>query len=132
MHLLLGRNRMESAARPAIASTLFDSHAQPALAGTRGTAEARHLVLRAEGFDIHVKIWGPASGRQMAGQILARGAAVPVEGARLHLLREGERMASTVADRIGEFGFNSVPEGLLSIQVDLPNLTVVGALNLEK
>jgi hypothetical protein len=123
---------MESAAKPATASTLFDSHAQPTLAGTRGAADARHLVLRAEGFDIHVKIWGTTPNRQMAGQILARGAALPVEGARLHLLRDGERLSTTLADILGEFTFNNVPEGLLSLQVDLPNLTVVGALSLDK
>jgi hypothetical protein len=123
---------MESAAKPATASTLFDSHAQPSLSGTRGAADARHLVLRAEGFDIHVKIWGTVPNRQMAGQILARGAALPVEGARLHLLRDGERLATTAADNLGEFTFNEVPEGLLSLQVDLPNLTVVGALSLDK
>ena len=122
---------MESAAKPATASTLFDSHAQPALAGTRGTEDARHLVLRAEGFDIHVKVSGVAPSRQMAGQILARGGPVPVNNARLHLLRDGERLATTVADELGEFQFNDVPEGLLSLQVDLPNLTVVGALSLD-
>jgi hypothetical protein len=122
---------MESAAKPATASTLFDSHTQPQFAGIRGNTDARHLVLRAEGFDIHVKIAGTAPSRQMDGQILARGAPVPVDGARLHLLRDGERLATTVADKLGEFQFHDVPEGLLSLQVDLPNLTVVGALSLD-
>jgi hypothetical protein len=67
----------------------------------------------------------------MDGQILARGAPVPVDGARLHLLRDGERLATTVADKLGEFQFKDVPEGLLSLQVDLPHLTVVGALRLD-
>ena len=123
---------MESAAKPATASTLFDSHAQPALAGAREASDVRQLVLRAEGFDIHVKVWGTPPGRQMAGQILARGAALPVEDARLHLLREGERLATSVADKLGEFTFKDVPEGLLSLQIDLPHLTVVGALSLDK
>jgi len=30
---------------------------------------------------------------------------------------------------MGEFSFTDLPEGDLSIQIDLPNLTVVGALN---
>ena len=123
---------MESAAKPQTASTLFDSHAQPTLAGTRAPADARHLVLRAEAFDIHVKLWGPPSLKRMAGQILARGPTMPAEGARLHLLRDGERLATTHADKLGEFSFAQVPEGLLSLQIDLPNLTVVGALNLNK
>src|SRR6059036_204529 len=121
---------MESAAKPVIASTLFDSYSQTTPAGTRGAPDARHLVLRAEGFDIHVKVWGESPKRQMAGQILARGAAVPVGDARLHLLRDGERLAITTADKLGEFSFNDVPEGQLSLQIDMLHLTVVGALNL--
>jgi hypothetical protein len=122
---------MEGAAKPTVASTFFDSQAQPTLAGTRGAADARHLVLRAEGFDIHVKIWGTSPARHMTGQILARGAAIPVGGARVHLLRDGDRLAITTADNLGEFSFNEVPEGQLSLQIDLPHLTVVGALNLD-
>jgi hypothetical protein len=122
---------MESAVKPFTASTLFDSNARPKLAGMRGETDARHLVLRAEGFDIHVKLTGSTPPRNMDGQILARGTPVPVDRARLHLLRDGERLATTVADKLGEFQFKDVPEGLLSLQVDLPNLTVVGALSLD-
>jgi hypothetical protein len=131
MHLLLEMKRMESAAKPTVATTFFDSQAQDALAGTRGAPEGRHLVLRAEGFDIHVKVWGTSPKKQMAGQILARGTTVPVNGARMHLLRDGERLAITTADKLGEFSFNEVPEGQLTLQIDLPHLTVVGALNLD-
>src|SRR5947207_14451285 len=43
--------------RQVLASLVFDSLAQPALAGARGGgAMSRHMVLRAEGFDIHLKI----------------------------------------------------------------------------
>ena len=43
--------------RRVLASLVFDSFAQPALAGARGGAPAsRQMVLRAEGFDIHLKI----------------------------------------------------------------------------
>ena len=122
---------MESASQPVIAATLFDSQKQPSLGGTRGAGDARHLVLRAEGFDIHVKAWGIAPTRQMTGQILSRGAALPVADARLHLMRDGERLAITSADKFGGFTFYNVPEGQLSLQIDMPNLTVVGALNLD-
>jgi hypothetical protein len=122
---------MEGGAKPTVASSVFDSHTQPTLPGTRGAADARHLILRAEGFDIHVKIGGKPGARQMTGQILARGAAVPVGSARLHLLRDGERLAVTTADNFGEFRFDDVPEGQLSLQIDMPHLTVVGALNLQ-
>jgi hypothetical protein len=123
---------MESAAKPTIAAIFVDSQAQATVAGTRGSAaDGRHFVLRSEGFDIHVKVLGTSPKKQMTGQILARGVAIPVAGARLHLLREGERLAITIADKLGEFSFHDVPEGPLSLQIDLPHLTVVGALNLD-
>lgn len=117
--------------RQVLASLVFDSLAQPSLAGARGTTTTaqRQLVLRAEGFDIHLKMWGVAPGRRMAGQVLARGESAFVSGARLHLIRDGERYDSVTVDKFGEFEFETVPDGFLSLQIDLPHLTVVGLLN---
>jgi hypothetical protein len=116
--------------RQVLASLVFDSFAQPALAGARGgAAMSRQVVLRAEGFDIHLKIWGAVPRRRMAGQVLARNEGSFVHEARLHLIRDGERFVSTAVDKFGEFEFEMVPEGFLSLQVDLPHLTVVGTLN---
>src|SRR4051812_1789083 len=51
--------------RQVLAGIIFDSFQQPAFAGARGGApSARQLVLRAEEFDIHVKIWGEPHHRQ--------------------------------------------------------------------
>jgi hypothetical protein len=116
--------------RRVIASIVFDSFSQPALAGARGAMDARQLVLRANEFDIHLKIWGENEQRQLVGQILPRGATQFVDEAKLHLLRNGERFDTTATDHFGEFQFRDVPQGLLSLQVDLPHLTVVGALNM--
>src|SRR5689334_5742873 len=56
---------------PARAEIIFDSFLQPAFAGVRGgSAAARQLVMRAEEFDIHIKIWGEPERRQMLGQLL--------------------------------------------------------------
>jgi len=102
------------------------------MAGGRGfMATARQLVMRAEEFDIHVKIWGEREHRQMLGQLLPRSGQDFVHAARFHLLRNGERIETTVVDEVGEFHFNDVPEGDLSLQIDLPNLTVIGALNVK-
>jgi hypothetical protein len=35
-------------------------------------------------------------------------------------------------DGMGEFHFSDVPEGDLSLHIDLPNLTVIGALNVKE
>jgi hypothetical protein len=118
--------------RQVLASLLFDSLAQPALAGARssgGVTSQRQIVLRAEGFDIHLKIWGVTPGKRLAGQILPRGEGSFVQAARLHLIRDGERYDSTAVDKFGEFEFENLPEGFLSLQIDLPHLTVVGTLN---
>lgn len=116
--------------RSVLASIVFDSFQQPAFAGARGAAaQTRQLVLRAEEFDIHVKIWGEHDHRQLLGQVLSRSGHEFVGAARFHLLRNGERLESTAVDEVGEFHFTDVPEGDLSLQIDLPNLTVIGALN---
>ena len=122
-----------SRVRSVLASLVFDSFMQPALAGARGTsASARQLVMRAEEFDIHVKIWGDDDHREMLGQVLPRTGGDFVHTARFHLLRNGERIESTTVDEMGEFHFSDVPAGDLSLQIDLPNLTVIGALNIKE
>jgi hypothetical protein len=35
-------------------------------------------------------------------------------------------------DDMGEFHFSDVPDGDLSLQIDLPNLTVIGALTVKE
>jgi len=48
------------------------------------------------------------------------------------LYRNGERIETAGVDEMGEFRFRDVPEGDLSLQIDLPNLTVIGALNVKQ
>ncbi len=120
--------------RSIVAALVFDSFRQPALAGIRGSATqtGRQLVLRAEEFDIHIKVWGSSERKQMLGQLLPRNDNTFGSGARFHLLRNGERLESTTTDELGEFRFTFVPDGDLSLQIDLPNLTVIGALNIQE
>jgi len=116
--------------REIIASLLFDSLNQPAFAGARGgAAGARQVVLRTEGFDVHVKVWGDKPKRKIAGQVLARMESTFIEGYRLHLLRDGEQVETVLADKFGEFEFSEVPDGSLSLEVELPGATLVGTLN---
>ena len=125
--------KTESRLRQVMASLIFDSFLDPALAGARGTSvSARQLVMRAEEFDIHIKIWGDPDHRQMLGQLLPRSGDRFVEAARFHLLQNGERLETASVDETGEFHFLDVPEGDLSLQIDLPNLTVIGALNVRE
>jgi hypothetical protein len=115
-----------------LATTLFDTFSRPVLAGARGApGTARNLVLRAQDFDIHVQIRGEREQKQILGQILSRRCQDFVASAQLHLLRNGERLQAVASDTLGEFHFTDVPEGELSLQVDLPQLTIIGALNVK-
>jgi hypothetical protein len=119
--------------RRLVASLVFDSFQQPAFAGARGApAQARQLVLRTEEFDIHIKIWGDAGRRQLLGQVLHRSGEEFVGAAQFHLLKGGERLDSTLADEMGEFQFTRIPDGELSLQIDLPHVTVVGSIGNPK
>jgi hypothetical protein len=126
--------RTGSTLRSIAAAIVFDSFLQPAMAGARGSsggAAARQLVMRAEDFDIHIKIWGEPNHKRVLGQVLPRKGQDFVGTAAFHLLRSEERIASTRSDEMGEFEFTDVSEGEWSLQIDLPNLTVVGALKVQ-
>jgi hypothetical protein len=115
------------------ATTVFDTFSQPVLAGARGApGTARNLVLHVEDFDIHVQIRGEREQKQILGQILSRRSQDFVVSAQLHLLRNGEKLQAVASDPCGEFHFTDVPEGDLSLQVDLPDMTIIGALNVKR
>ena len=88
--------------------------------------------MRAPGFDIHIQVWGETDHRQMLGQLLPRSGENFVRVARFHLLRAGKRIETVAVDEAGEFLFTDVPEGDLSLQIVLPNLTVIGAPIVKK
>jgi hypothetical protein len=103
------------------------------MAGARGSpGAARQIVMRVEEFDIHVKIWGEDEHRQMLGQLLPREGQDFVQSVHIHLLRNGQKIDKTTVDEMGEFHFHGVPGGNLSLQVDFPNLTVIGALDIKE
>jgi len=126
------RNTAEpSRVRRVLANLTFDSLSQPAFAGARGESATRQVVLSAEEFDIHVRVWATDESRELLGQIQPRGSKTFISSARLHLLRNGERVSSAEVNELGEFHFRYVPEGGLSLQIDLPHLTVIGSLDLD-
>src|SRR5262249_30903721 len=96
------------ALRQIIADMVFDSFQQPAFAGARGQAAARQVVLRAEEFDIHVRISDNNDTRQLMGQIQPRSSDTFIDTARLHLLQNGERVGSADVNDLGEFQFQFV------------------------
>ena len=125
-------SQTKSGLRQILASLVFDSFTQPAFAGARGHAATRQVLMRADEFDIHVRIWATNEDRQMLGQIQPRGTNTFIDTARLHLLQNGERVSSASVNELGEFHFDSVPSGVLSLQIDLPHLTVIGSLDVSE
>src|SRR5262245_51573852 len=67
MHIFSPVEQQPSLLRSLMATIVFDSLLQPSMAGVRGTPDppARQVVMRAEEFDIHIKIWGDRSRRQI-------------------------------------------------------------------
>jgi hypothetical protein len=108
----------------------FDSFLTPAVAGARGSAGARQIVLEAPDIDVHLKVWMDEDHRRMAGQILPRGNEGFLPTAFVHLLRGQERLDSSSTDAFGEFQLAHVPDGAISIQIDLPHITVVSTLDI--
>jgi hypothetical protein len=115
-----------------LALLIFDSFTQPAFAGARGGDESRQLVLRAAEFDVHVRISGKPENRQITGQIMTRTETENIDQARVHLLRNGDTVKTSELGPLGEFEFMNTPAGQLSLQIELPNLTVIAALGNEK
>jgi hypothetical protein len=116
---------------PEIAAVIaFDSYKDPAFAGTRGSTESRQVALRAAEFDIHLKISTSPSQPQIIGQVFARDDTDFLGSVRLHLLKDGKPFKSTWSDNFGQFQFDEVPQGVFSLQVELPHLTIVGGITI--
>ena len=112
--------------RELIASKIFDSFSQPALAGARGASATRQLLLSADDYDIHLRIWTRASHRKITGQLLSRKKDKEVKGTQVRLLQNGKRVDSAEADRFGEFEFHEVPDGPLELEIELAHLKITG------
>jgi hypothetical protein len=115
-----------------IAAVVFDSLLQPALAGARGTTDARQILMHAEELDIHLKISTNPPQHQILGQVFVRNDSQFLNNVRLHLLRDGTPFKSTWSDNFGDFRFDEVPHGVFRLQIDLPELTVVAGISISE
>ena len=121
----------EPGIRSVAATGVFNDFLQSGMAGVRGASPepVRQFILRDEEFDIHIKIWGGEDRKQIRGQLLPRSGKAFPPPARCYLLLNGARLQTTHTDATGEFQFDEVPEGALYLQIDLPDLTIVGSLD---
>ena len=121
--------------RRVFALIVFDSFAEPAQAGTRAAfwmdsqLVSRRVLLQTDDLDIHVRISKVEDHRDLFGQILPRGSGGFIKDASVHLQREEERIGTTRPNTLGEFLFSNIPEALLTLQIDLPHVTVISTLH---
>jgi hypothetical protein len=114
-----------------VAAILFDSLTEP-FADARGATDSRQVVMRAEEFDIHLKISANPSQHQIVGQVFARNETEFLSSVRLHLMLNGKPFKTTNSDNFGQFQFDEVPQGVFRLQLDLPHLTVVGGITISE
>jgi hypothetical protein len=123
--------------RQIVASIIFDSFAQPALVRVRAQAATyekvalRQVVLQAEEFDIHLRFSLFEDHHDLLGQILPRDSHGFVSNANLYLRNNEERISSASANELGEFQFCDVPNGALSLQIDLPTVTIISTIDIR-
>ena len=121
--------------RKIVASIIFDSLAQPFTVTIRAAetydpqAVIRQVVFEAEEYDIYVSLSMFEDHRDLLGQILPRHSEVFISNANLYLRQDDERIASAAVNEFGEFHFCDVPDGMVSLQIDLPNITIISALH---
>jgi hypothetical protein len=99
-----------------LARLVFDSAGEPALVGVRGPGDSQHVLLQSDDVEIYLRI--SCAPRNILGQLLRTDGEF-VTGARMELFHCGEPIDMTVTDRLGEFRFNTVPEGDLRLQADV-------------
>ena len=102
--------------REVFARLVFDSSAQPALAGIRGAGDSQQILLQTGDVEVYLRV--SAAPRTILGQLL-RCDGDFVTGARMQLMHSGEPVDMTVTDTLGEFQFNTVPDGELRLQADI-------------
>ena len=105
-----------------VASLVFDTRSQPALSGVRlAEISDRQLLYRAGHYSIDLQI--ALSDQRLAdltGQILRENDSrfESVANIPLELIREGEKVSSTVTDEIGKFKMARIDRGEYELLID--------------
>ena len=115
-----------------VASLVFDSLRQPAVAGARSSGvEGRQLLYRAEDYSIDVQV-APMDQQsaELTGQILREGEPrfESVAGLRIDLIDEARTTLTAVTNERGEFAIAGVDFGSYELKVEVKeaSITIVG------
>ena len=116
------------------AKLVFDSLLNPAFAGVRGNSNARQVLLRTENLDIDLHITEMSGRTTVWGQLLPRMDNGTIGRVQVTLLSDGERVQSVRTSESGEFRFEDVPPGELSIGVYVPAMSrqVFGVFKIQR
>jgi anti-sigma factor RsiW len=120
MFRVRGANRVPSRLARVLAALTFDSlTAKPAFGLRSGASAGRQLVYSTEMADIDLRV-SPQSGEwEIAGQILGSSQS----GGKVNL-ESDSFSASADLNELAEFGFQSVPSGIYTMFVHLPELEI--------
>lgn len=91
-----------------LAELVYDSEGQEPV-GVRGGDATRQVTFRAPGIEVEIMVIAEGR-RRLVGQL------VPPQEATVEL-RHGETVHDTATDRLGRFGFDSVPTGPVQVAV---------------
>ena len=114
-----------------VASLIFDSQAQTAIAGVRSTETLnRQLLYEADNYSIDVQISlseEPRAG--LVGQILRKDDLQfeSVSRIPLDLIREGQTIRSTLTSETGEFSISEIDFGEYDLRIDLLDVSITVA-----
>ena len=131
LRLFENRPRAERAGMRALradARLIFDSLAQPTVAGARSAAApSRHLLYSVDDYSIDLRIAATSEdGVDLIGQVLSTSESGfdAVAGIAVELAREGERVSSAVTDEIGVFVMSRIGSGGYDLQIDARDMII--------
>jgi hypothetical protein len=108
------------------ARVIFDTSLEVFHSGVRGIDPDRHLLFVGPDLDIHVKISQVDRHKEIYGQVITHG---PREDSATILLLSCEAPQEMTAGPFGEFNFDEVPSGDVSLEILLPSGRVVAAFD---
>ena len=116
-----------AAKRPMLAQPLLDTRMQPQLAGVRGGATlTRRRVYEAENkVCVDIQQHYSDEGVELEGQIIIRGGDLDeVSGTVVTLSREGQPVATSEADFLGDFQMSNIEPGVYDLDITTPSMSV--------
>ncbi len=120
--------RSRSPSRPQRQAVLrFDSWAQLAALGVRGTPQERLLLFSENAFDLDVQVArSEANTFALRGQVLGKGSQPDtLEGIELRVVNADGAIRRGLTDEVGCFSFTQLPEGTYSVHVVFEDHDVV-------